>query len=155
MRKPLEIPVPTAEELTALETLYRTTRDVRLRTRVQIVLLAGEQRMTAPAIARIVREDDQTVRNGIPGTGKRPGASFSNSLRSYQSAWVAPLRLAGSQEAARAIASFADDKCYSSDTWLSVVYHTLSAAFLRLSVVNFVGGPNRPFGADASLPGSF
>ena len=65
MRKPLEIPVPTAEELKALETLYRTTRDVRLRTRVQIVLLAGEQRMTAPAIARIVREDDQTVRNWL------------------------------------------------------------------------------------------
>ncbi len=80
MRKPLEIPVPTAEELTALETLYRTTRDVRLRTRVQIVLLAGEQRMTAPAIARIVREDDQTVRNwlkrylaeGIEGLKDRP-----------------------------------------------------------------------------------
>src|SRR5438045_8383062 len=31
-----------------------------------------------------------------------------------------------------------------SDTWLSVVHHTLSSAFLRLSVVNFVGGPNRP-----------
>jgi transposase len=80
MRKPLEIPVPTAEELKDLETLYRTTRDVRLRTRVQIVLLAGEQRMTAPAIARIVREDDQTVRNwlkrylaeGIEGLKDRP-----------------------------------------------------------------------------------
>jgi hypothetical protein len=45
-----------------LETLYRTTRDVRLRTRAQIVLLAGEQRLTAPASARIVREADQTVR---------------------------------------------------------------------------------------------
>lgn len=65
MRKPLEIPVPTAEELKDLETLYRTTRDVRLRTRVQIVLLAGEQRMTAPVIAKIVREDDQTVRNWL------------------------------------------------------------------------------------------
>lgn len=80
MRKPLEIPVPTAEELAALNTLYRTTRDARLRTRAQIVLLAGEQRLTAPAIATIVREDDQTVRNwfkrwlaeGIEGLKDRP-----------------------------------------------------------------------------------
>ena len=80
MRKPLEIPVPTAEELAALATLYRTTRNVRIRTRAQIVLLAGEQRLTAPAIAAIVREDDQTVRNwlkrylaeGIAGLHDRP-----------------------------------------------------------------------------------
>jgi transposase len=80
MSKPREIPVPTADELEALETLYRTTRDVRLRTRAHIVLLAGEQRMTAPAIATMVREDDQTVRNwlkrylaeGIAGLKDRP-----------------------------------------------------------------------------------
>jgi hypothetical protein len=63
MLKPLERPPLTAEELEALEKLYRTTKEVRLRTRAQIVLLAGEQRMTAPAIAKIVREVSQTVRN--------------------------------------------------------------------------------------------
>jgi transposase len=80
MRTQLEIPVPTAEELGALNRLYRTTKDVRLRTRAQMVLLAGEQRLTAPAIAAIVREDDQTVRNwlkrylaeGIDGLKDRP-----------------------------------------------------------------------------------
>lgn len=80
MRAPLEIPDLTEEELETLENLYRTTKDVRLRTRTQIVLLAGEQRMTAPAIARIVRENDQTVRNwlkrwmaeGIEGLKDRP-----------------------------------------------------------------------------------
>jgi transposase len=80
MRKPVEIPIPTAEELEALETLYRTTKEVRLRTRAQMILLAGEQRMTAPAIAKIVRENDQTVRNwlrrwmaeGIEGLKDRP-----------------------------------------------------------------------------------
>jgi len=80
MRTPLELPVPTTEELEALEKLYRTTKEVRLRTRAQMVLLAGEQRMTAPAIAAIVREDDQTVRNwlkrylaeGIEGLKDRP-----------------------------------------------------------------------------------
>jgi transposase len=53
---------------------------VRLRTRAQIVLLAGEQRLTAPAIARIVRENDETVRRwlkrwlaeGIVGLQDRP-----------------------------------------------------------------------------------
>lgn len=80
MRKPIEIPVPTADEVEALATLYQTTREVRLRTRAQIVLLAAEQRLTAPAIAAIVREDDQTVRNwlkrwlaeGIEGLKDRP-----------------------------------------------------------------------------------
>jgi transposase len=80
MRKPLEIPELTAAEAEALDTLYRTTRDVRLRTRAQIVLLAGEQRLTAPAIARIVRESDQTVRvwlkrwlaEGLEGLKDRP-----------------------------------------------------------------------------------
>jgi transposase len=80
MRRPLELPVPTAEEVAALEHLYRTTRNVRLRTRAQMVLLAAEQRLTAPAIAAIVREDDQTVRNwlkrylaeGIDGLNDRP-----------------------------------------------------------------------------------
>jgi transposase len=80
MRTPVEIPVPTAEELEALENLYRTTKEVRLRTRAQMILLAGEQRMTAPAIAKIVRENDQTVRNwlkrwmaeGIEGLKDRP-----------------------------------------------------------------------------------
>ena len=80
MRKPLEIPELTAPEVEALDTLYRTTRVVRLRTRAQIVLLAGEQRLAAPAIARIVREAEETVRRwlkrwlaeGIAGLQDRP-----------------------------------------------------------------------------------
>ncbi len=80
MRKPLEIPELAVAEVEALDTLYRTTRDVRSRTRAQIVLLAGEQRLTAPAIARIVRESDQTVRTwlkrwlaeGLEGLKDRP-----------------------------------------------------------------------------------
>src|SRR5438128_216792 len=85
MRKPLEIFPLTAEEVEALDTLYRTSKDTRLRTRAQIVLLAGEQRMTAPTLARIVRETDQTVRNwgvSLPsrrhrGTQRSSDAGFS------------------------------------------------------------------------------
>jgi transposase len=80
MRAPLEIPPLTAEELETLENLYRTTKDVRLRTRAQIVLLAGEQRLRVSAIAPIMREATQTVRNwlkrwmaeGIEGLKDRP-----------------------------------------------------------------------------------
>lgn len=80
MRKPLEIPALTEEELEALDTLYRSTKDVRVRTRAQIILLAGEQQMIAPLIAKIVRSDEQTVRNwfkrwqaeGIEGLKDRP-----------------------------------------------------------------------------------
>jgi transposase len=51
------------EQLDELKELYRTTKDVRLRTRSQMILLAAEQGMIAPTIAQIVRESDQTVRN--------------------------------------------------------------------------------------------
>ncbi len=80
MRRPLEIAPLTEEEVGALDTLYRTTKDMRVRTRAQIVLLAGEQRMSVAAIAEIVRESGQTVRNwfkryvaeGIEGLRDRP-----------------------------------------------------------------------------------
>jgi transposase len=51
-----------AEQLQALEALYQTTKDVRLRTRAQMMLLAAEKGLSAPAIAAIVRDDEQTVR---------------------------------------------------------------------------------------------
>jgi len=44
-----------------LDRLYRTTKDPRLRTRAQMVLLAGEQGRTVPEIAKIVRESDTTI----------------------------------------------------------------------------------------------
>ena len=44
------------EQIDELSQLYRTTRDVRLRSRTQMILLAAEQGMSAPGIALIVRE---------------------------------------------------------------------------------------------------
>lgn len=65
MRTPLRLPEPTPEALAELATLYRTTRNVRLRTRAQLVLLALEQHLSAPAIAQIVRIDEETVRRWL------------------------------------------------------------------------------------------
>jgi len=51
--------------ITELDTLYQTTRDVRLRTRAQIVLLSAEQQLLPHQIAAIVRLSEQTVRNWL------------------------------------------------------------------------------------------
>lgn len=59
--KPFRIPELSPEQRAELDTLYRTTRDARLRTRAQMILLSAEQGLTAPAIAAIVREDESTV----------------------------------------------------------------------------------------------
>lgn len=80
MRKPVTIGPLSDAEVDALDTLYRMTNDRRVRTRAHIVLLAGEQRLSVSAIATIVRETGQTVRNwfkryeaeGIEGLQDRP-----------------------------------------------------------------------------------
>jgi transposase len=82
--RPIRIPTLSPEQLDALEKLYRTTREARLRTRAQMVLLAAERRMTASEIAEIVRGSEETVRRwlkrylaeGIEGLHDvpRPGA---------------------------------------------------------------------------------
>ena len=63
--KPIRVPTLNLEQLDALEELYRTTRDARLRTRAQMVLLAAERRMTAAEIAEIVRGSEETVRRWL------------------------------------------------------------------------------------------
>jgi transposase len=60
--RPISLPPQSDEQLKALEDLYQTTKDVRLRTRAQMMLLAAEKGLAAPGIAAIVREDEQTVR---------------------------------------------------------------------------------------------
>ncbi len=63
--KPIRIPTLAPEQLAELETLYRTTRDARLRTRSQMVLLAAERRLVAEEIAGIVRTSEETVRRWL------------------------------------------------------------------------------------------
>ena len=63
--RPIKIPALTPNQLAGLEELYRTTRDARLRTRAQMILLAAERRMTAAEIAEIVRASEETVRRWL------------------------------------------------------------------------------------------
>ena len=80
MRLPIRLPELTPEALLELDELYRTTRDVRLRTRAQMILLAAEQHLVAAEIAKIVRSDPETViawlkryvAEGIEGLADRP-----------------------------------------------------------------------------------
>lgn len=65
MRSPIRVRDVPSTEREALETLYHETKDVRIRQRVQIILLAVERQMVAQQIASIVRTNDQTVRNWI------------------------------------------------------------------------------------------
>jgi transposase len=78
--KPIRVRELTPNEIDELHTLYDKTKDVRMRTRAQMVLLSSEQNMTAQQISQIVRKNDQTVRRWI----KRYNAEGINGL------WDAP-----------------------------------------------------------------
>lgn len=63
--KPIHLPPLTDQQLHELNELYRRTREPRLRTRAQIILLAAEKRLVAQAIGEIVRLSDQAVRKWL------------------------------------------------------------------------------------------
>lgn len=83
--RPIRLSPQSSEQIAVLAELYHTTKDVRLRTRAQMMLLAAEKHLVAREIAEIVREDEQTVRrwmkrymaDGIEGLkdAPRPGAT--------------------------------------------------------------------------------
>lgn len=80
----IRLATQTAEQLEALDRLYRTTKDTRLRTRAQIILLAAERHLSSRQISEIVRKSDSAVRywlkrylsEGLEGLQERsrPGA---------------------------------------------------------------------------------
>lgn len=78
--KPIKLPPLNDQQRHELEELYRKTRDPRLRTRTQIILLAAEKQLVAQEIGEIVRLSDQAVRKwlkryraeGIEGLKDRP-----------------------------------------------------------------------------------
>jgi transposase len=63
--KPIRIPDLAPEQLVELEEFYRATREARLRTRAQMVLLAAERRMVAAEVAEVVRASEETVRRWL------------------------------------------------------------------------------------------
>jgi transposase len=83
--RPIRLDGLSQEQLRELDEAYHTTRDARLRTRMQMVLLCAEQGLVAAEIAHIVRQDEDTVRRwlrryeaeGMAGLSDapRPGAT--------------------------------------------------------------------------------
>jgi transposase len=85
----------------ALDQLSRTTKEPRLRTRMQMVLLAVDQGLKVPEIAAIVRESEATVlrwlkryvAEGIEGLrdAPRPGRP-SEVTEAYRAVLLAAIR---------------------------------------------------------------
>jgi transposase len=63
--RPIQLSPQTPEQLEALDALYRTSRDVRLRQRAQVVLLAAEKGLVAAEIGGIVRLSEESVRRWL------------------------------------------------------------------------------------------
>jgi transposase len=60
--QPIRLPPQSPAQIETLEELYHKTKDVRLRTRAQMMLLAAEKQLVAREIAEIIRENEQTIR---------------------------------------------------------------------------------------------
>jgi transposase len=95
-------PIPIEQErINELAELYRTTKDVRVRTRAQMVLLRLEQGKTIGEIGTIVRLDEETVRiwlkryqvEGVEGLQDRPRSGNPGKVTGeYQEQLVAAVR---------------------------------------------------------------
>lgn len=78
--RPIRLDTLTEGQIRELDELYHSTRDVRVRTRAQMILLAAERGLVATAIAAIVRQDEEPVRRwfarylaeGIEGLSDAP-----------------------------------------------------------------------------------
>lgn len=90
----IRLPEQTPEQLQTLDELYRSTKDVGLRTRAQMVLLAAEKGWSASVIAEVVRQEENTVRTwldryiaeGIEGLKDKPHAGAAPKITPSDSA---------------------------------------------------------------------
>lgn len=85
--KAIQLPPQTSEQLKTLDELYQRTKDVRVRQRAQIVLLAAEKRLVAREIGELVRLDEQSVRRWL----KRYMAEGIEGLKDKPRPGVAPV----------------------------------------------------------------
>ena len=87
---PIRLTPLTGEQLHALDQLYRTTHDVRIRTRTQMVLLAAERDLVAADIAAVVRQDEETVRRWLARYEAEGPAGLSDAPRPGAPAKLTP-----------------------------------------------------------------
>lgn len=99
--RPIRVPPLNDIQRAELDLLYRTTKDPRLRTRAQMVLLSAEQRRKAPEIAAIVRESEVTVQRwlkrylaeGVEGLKDAPRAGRTATVtQAYRTELLAAVR---------------------------------------------------------------
>ena len=79
--RPIRLDELSQQQLGELDRLYHTTRDVRVRTRAQMVLLAAERGLVAAEIAAIVRQDEGTVRRWLARYEAEGAAGLSDAPR--------------------------------------------------------------------------
>ena len=99
--RPIRVPPLNESQRDELDRVYRTTKEPRLRTRAQMVLLSAEQGRNAPEIAKIVRESEVTVQRwlkrylaeGVEGLkdAPRPGRT-ATVTEAYRAELVAAVR---------------------------------------------------------------
>ena len=89
--RPICVPPLTDEQRHELDMLYRHTKNPRLRTRAQMVLLAAEQQRKAPEIATIVRESEVTVHRWLKRYLAEGVEGLKDAPRPGRTATVTPL----------------------------------------------------------------
>jgi transposase len=63
--RPIRLDALSPEQLSALDQLYRTSPDPRVRIRALMILLSAERHLVAAEIAAIVRQHEETVRRWL------------------------------------------------------------------------------------------
>src|ERR671912_2376792 len=79
--RPIRLDELSQQQLGELDRLYPTTRDVRVRTRAQMVLLAAERGLVAAEIAAIGRQNEETVRRWLARYEAEGAAGLSDAPR--------------------------------------------------------------------------
>jgi len=82
----LHLSAQNIEQIAGLDNVYRTSKDGRLRQRVQLILLAAEQDMVAAKIGEIVRLNEESVRKWL----KRYEAEGLEGLKDEPRPGIAP-----------------------------------------------------------------
>lgn len=79
--RPIRLDGLGRQQLGELDRLHHTTRDVRVRTRAQMILLAAERGLVAAEIAAIVRQNEETVRRWLARHEAEGAAGLSDAPR--------------------------------------------------------------------------